>query len=40
MPWLYFAFELVVLNSLLLYMVLRHESICKSMISALKNGKY
>lgn len=28
-PWLYFLFELTVLNLLLVYMVLRHESICK-----------
>ena len=25
MPWLYFAFELIVLNTLLIYMVLHHE---------------
>lgn len=29
MPWLYFAFELVVLNILLLYMMWCHEKICK-----------
>ncbi|MCM1319996.1 MAG: CDP-alcohol phosphatidyltransferase family protein [Muribaculaceae bacterium] len=29
MPWLYFAFELTVLNVVLVYMVVRHESICK-----------
>lgn len=29
MPWLYFAFELVVLNILLIYMVVRHEKICR-----------
>ena len=32
MPWLYFAFEVVVLNLLLIYMVLRHEGICKKAI--------
>ncbi len=30
MPWLYFAFELTVLNALMIYMVIRHEHICKS----------
>lgn len=29
MPWLYFAFELIVLNILLVYMVCRHERICR-----------
>lgn len=29
MPWLYFAFELTVLNFLLIYMMWRHERICK-----------
>lgn len=28
-PWLYFVVELTVFNALLLYMVLRHESICR-----------
>lgn len=40
MPWLYFAFELVVLNALLVYMVIRHEHICKQMTKALQDGKY
>ena len=31
MPWLYFAFELTVMNLLLLYMMLRHETICRDM---------
>lgn len=31
MPWLYFAFELTVLNILLIYMVARHERICRSL---------
>lgn len=29
MPWLYFAFELTVLNIILIYMMVRHERICK-----------
>ena len=40
MPWLYFAFELTVLNIMLAYMVLRHDSICKYFIKELENGKY
>lgn len=35
MPWLYFAFELTVMNALLIYMVWRHERMCKSLISQL-----
>jgi hypothetical protein len=38
MPWLYFAFELIVLNILLVYMVRRHEGICKNFIEAIKYG--
>ena len=33
--WLYFAFEVVVLNLLLIYMVTRHEGICKKAIKHL-----
>lgn len=40
MPWLYFVFELVVLNGLLLYMVRRHESVCRTLEIELENGKY
>lgn len=40
MPWLYFAFELTVLNLLLVYMVVRHEKICRKFTSELKDGKY
>lgn len=36
MPWLYFAFELTVLNVLLIYMMLRHESICKKLTRELE----
>lgn len=35
-PWLYFVFEIVVLNLLLIYMVLRHEHICKKALKKLK----
>ena len=40
MPWLYFAFELTVLNLLLIYMVIRHERICKQYITKLKENSY
>ncbi len=40
MPWLYFAFELVVLNILLVYMMWRHERICRSFTSELKEGEF
>lgn len=40
MPWIYFVFELTVLNSLLIYMVVRHEKICREMTQKLKNGQY
>lgn len=39
-PWLYFAFELVVLNLMLVYMIMRHEGFCKKLIDDLKAGKY
>lgn len=39
LPWLYFAFEVVVLNLLLIYMVTRHESICKKAIKHLATSK-
>jgi hypothetical protein len=39
-PWMYFVFELTVLNVLLVYMVMRHEKICKGFIADIKNGKY
>lgn len=39
MPWLYFAFELTVLNFILIYMMVRHERICRSFCEELKEGK-
>lgn len=36
MPWLYFAFELTVLNIVLIYMVWRHEKICKTFVAELE----
>ena len=38
-PWLYFAFEVVVFNLLLLYMVTRHEGICKKALNELETMK-
>lgn len=40
MPWLYFAFELIILNILLIYMICRHENICRYFTKELKDGKY
>lgn len=40
MPWIYFVFEFTVLNALMIYMVLRHEAICRRMICRLKEGYY
>lgn len=39
-PWLYFVFELTVLNILLVYMVTKHEKICKHFTKRIKEGKY
>lgn len=39
-PWMYFAFELVVLNLLLIYMICCHERICKRFTRELENGEY
>ncbi len=36
MPWLYFVFELVVLNAMMVYMILRHEHICRAFYRDLK----
>ncbi len=40
MPWLYFAFELTVLNILLIVMVVRHEHICRQFTRQLRDGLY
>ena len=39
-PWLYFVFELVVLNAMLVYMIARHERFCRRLTQDLRNGKY
>jgi len=40
MPWIYFAFEATVLNILMIYMVVRHESICRQLTVKLGEGYY
>lgn len=40
LPWVYFVFELTVLNVLLVYMITKHESICKVFIADIESGKY
>lgn len=39
-PWLYFMFELVVLNALLVYMMTRHERLCRILTAEIKEGLY
>lgn len=39
-PWLYFAFELVVLNAMLIYMIASHERHCKTLLAELQAGQY
>ena len=40
MPWLYFAFELTVLNVILIYMVVRHEKICREFDMEINEGEF
>lgn len=40
MPWLYFVFELVVLNAILIYMRWRHERLCRYMADRLLYGEF
>lgn len=39
-PWLYFVCELTLFNILLIYMIVRHEGICRRFTRMLKEGKY
>ncbi len=39
-PWLYFMFELTLFNILAVYMIVRHEKICRRFTKELKDGKY
>ena len=36
-PWLYFAFEMTVLNAVLVYMMIRHENICAYFLKQLQS---
>ncbi len=38
-PWIYFVFELVVLNGILVYMVACHESLCRRLTKELADGR-
>ena len=40
MPWLYFVFELTVLNALLVMMVVRHERICRRFARRIEQGEF
>ena len=40
MPWLYFAFEITVLNILLIYLNRRHENLCDRFFTLLCDEKY
>jgi len=39
-PWAYFVFELTVLNTILIYMVKKHESICEKFIGDVNRRQY
>lgn len=39
-PWLYFVFEIVVLNTILIYMCRRHEKFCRHFAIQIREGKY
>ncbi len=39
-PWVYFLFELTVLNAMLIYMICKHESICKKLGRKISSGEY
>ncbi len=39
-PWVYFAVELTVFNLILIYMVRRHEKICRIMTADIEHGIY
>lgn len=39
-PWLYFIFELTLFNIIAVYMIVRHENICRHFTRMLREGKY
>lgn len=40
LPWIYFAAELTVFNGVLIYLMWRHEHICRRFTAALRRGEY
>lgn len=38
MPWVYFAFEITVMNAILIYMMLRHERMCVRLLRQLQRS--
>jgi hypothetical protein len=39
LPWIYFLFELIVLNAMLIYMVGTHEKLCRKLTASIKAGE-
>ena len=39
-PWIYFVFELTILNIILIHMIMSHEKMCREFTADIKNGKY
>lgn len=39
-PWIYFVFELTILNIVLIHMIMSHEKMCREFTTDIKNGKY
>ena len=39
-PWIYFVFELTVLNIIMMYTIRKHEKFCMDFINLLNSGKY
>lgn len=39
-PWMYFVLELTVFNAVMAYLMWRHEEICRSFATAIREGEY
>lgn len=39
-PWLYFVAELTIFNAILIYMIMRHERLCRRLTLKLQDGCY
>ena len=39
-PWIYFVFELTILSIILVYMIYKHEKMCKEFIVKIKNNEF